>query len=382
MSTNTYLRERVARATYVAAPSLGLIVRQRIAAAVLAELKAELAPQAELVALFPNRMPEVDASDAPTHWYHKGWNDCRTQALHARASQPQASHLGRWFCDGPNGHFWADDLETARRLVSLIDKDDDLTVTEVKQPQPYRWLDESLKWRTDPPTEVLGERCIDGGACHHSCKECCFRRECCSPLSGYAGPWAYPAQQPQAEPVVWVDTETLNAIVDHKRLVAVIFSGGGAGRTPLGRIAVPQPVACRPECADGCPPMTVCDTCQGVGGKDAPQPQAEPVGEWAMVERAAIVGICRILERDGDEHWAAAELRQLLRAAPQPQPQPQASLNEPFGNSERLPQPRPQASAEDVAIIRQFAERTGWPVEEAAWKRIETDMNRLLGVKS
>jgi hypothetical protein len=59
-----------------------------------------------------------------------------------------------------------------------------------------------------------------------------------------------------------------------------------------------------------------------------PQPQAEPVGEWAMVERAAIVGICRILERDGDEHGAAAELRQLLRAAPQP-----------------------QASAEDVALV-------------------------------
>lgn len=50
--------------------------------------------------------------------------------------QPQASHLGRWFCDGPNGHFWSDDLETARRLVNMIDKDDDWTVTEVPQPSP------------------------------------------------------------------------------------------------------------------------------------------------------------------------------------------------------------------------------------------------------
>lgn len=41
-------------------------------------------------------------------------------------------------------------------------------------------------------TEVLGKTCIDGGKCHHACKERCFRRECCSPLSGYAGPWAYP----------------------------------------------------------------------------------------------------------------------------------------------------------------------------------------------
>lgn len=50
-------------------------------------------PQAEPAAFFPNRLPDVDASDAPAHWYHKGWNDCRTQALHARAPQPQASRV-------------------------------------------------------------------------------------------------------------------------------------------------------------------------------------------------------------------------------------------------------------------------------------------------
>ncbi|HZW25150.1 MAG TPA: hypothetical protein VFF26_06685 [Gallionella sp.] len=39
--------------------------------------------------------------------------------------------------------------------------------------------------------EVLGETCIDGGKCHHACADRCFRRECCAPLSGYSGPWAY-----------------------------------------------------------------------------------------------------------------------------------------------------------------------------------------------
>lgn len=41
--------------------------------------------------------------------------------------------------------------------------------------------------------EVLGERCIDGGACHHSCEKRgrCFRRECCDPFSNYKEPWAY-----------------------------------------------------------------------------------------------------------------------------------------------------------------------------------------------
>jgi len=47
--------------------------------------------------------------------------------------------------------------------------------------------------------EVLGSRCIDGGSCHHECKEKCFRRECCEPLSGYAGPWKYPTPSAQSE---------------------------------------------------------------------------------------------------------------------------------------------------------------------------------------
>lgn len=42
--------------------------------------------------------------------------------------------------------------------------------------------------------EVLGERCIDGGVCHHDCKTRCFRRVCCGHFSDYTGPWAYPAE--------------------------------------------------------------------------------------------------------------------------------------------------------------------------------------------
>lgn len=32
--------------------------------------------------------------------------------------------------------------------------------------------------------EVLGERCSDGGTCHHRCESTCFRKDCCVPLSG------------------------------------------------------------------------------------------------------------------------------------------------------------------------------------------------------
>ncbi len=51
--------------------------------------------------------------------------------------------------------------------------------------------------------EVLGESCIDGGKCHHNgyCtgEGKCFRRECCSPFTGYEGPWKY---EEEPEPVV------------------------------------------------------------------------------------------------------------------------------------------------------------------------------------
>ncbi|MBB3017625.1 hypothetical protein FHR70_000665 [Microvirga lupini] len=47
--------------------------------------------------------------------------------------------------------------------------------------------------------EVLGERCIDGGTCHHDCKTRCFRRECCTHFSDYTGPWAYPTEAQRHE---------------------------------------------------------------------------------------------------------------------------------------------------------------------------------------
>jgi hypothetical protein len=144
----------------------------------------------------------------------------------------------------------------------------------------------------------------------------------------------------------------------------------------------------------------------------APQPQ--PVGEWAMVERAAIVGICRILERDGDEHGAAAELRQLLRAAPQPQAEPVgewvmvpreptpamhraynravSTMSEQWAAMIDAAPPRPQASAEDVARIDDFIKirlrcsiyglnpgSVGWANE--AWQRIRADYERMGVVK-
>ena len=55
------------------------------------------------------------------------------------------------------------------------------------------WLAEQTEEHAEADTtEVLGERCIDGGKCHHHCTDRCFRREACVPFSDYSGPWAYP----------------------------------------------------------------------------------------------------------------------------------------------------------------------------------------------
>ena len=72
-----------------------------------------------------------------------------------------------------------------------------------------------------PAPEVLGERCIDGGKCHHQCESKCFRRECCGPLSGYTGPWKYEAMPAQpdlaAQPVAWIQSNHLDNIRrDHR----------------------------------------------------------------------------------------------------------------------------------------------------------------------
>lgn len=41
---------------------------------------------------------------------------------------------GRYLCDGPEGHFFCDDLKLARGLVNAYDKDDDWTITDMMNP--------------------------------------------------------------------------------------------------------------------------------------------------------------------------------------------------------------------------------------------------------
>lgn len=41
----------------------------------------------------------------------------------------------RYFCDGPQGHFWIEDINMARRLLDIIDPDgEDWTITDTKMP--------------------------------------------------------------------------------------------------------------------------------------------------------------------------------------------------------------------------------------------------------
>lgn len=69
--------------------------------------------------------------------------------------------------------------------------------------------------------EHLGSTCMDGGTCHHDCKDKCFRRECCVPLTLAldAGlsmeQWKYPEAAPQA--VQDAEPETREALA--KRLI-------------------------------------------------------------------------------------------------------------------------------------------------------------------
>lgn len=53
----------------------------------------------------------------------------------AALSQTAGVHEpGRYFAGGPQGHFFADDLQLARDLVNLYDKDDDWTITDLRNP--------------------------------------------------------------------------------------------------------------------------------------------------------------------------------------------------------------------------------------------------------
>lgn len=42
--------------------------------------------------------------------------------------------------------------------------------------------------------EIVGERCADGGKCHHNCLSKCWRRDSCLPLgaSGLQDDWTTP----------------------------------------------------------------------------------------------------------------------------------------------------------------------------------------------
>lgn len=62
-------------------------------------------------------------------------------------------------------------------------------------------------------TEDIGHTCIDGGKCHHNCKDLCFRRECCSPFSDYSGPWKYEDTQVQIAGLTSA-CSTLSSLVD------------------------------------------------------------------------------------------------------------------------------------------------------------------------
>jgi len=53
-------------------------------------------------------------------------------ARKALDASPKGGSRGRYFCDGPEGHFFCDDLKLARDLVNGYDKDDDWTITDLQ----------------------------------------------------------------------------------------------------------------------------------------------------------------------------------------------------------------------------------------------------------
>ncbi len=62
-------------------------------------------------------------------------NDLPNLPKDAALSQTAGVHEpGRYFAGGPQGHFFADDLQLARDLVNLYDKDDDWTITDLRNP--------------------------------------------------------------------------------------------------------------------------------------------------------------------------------------------------------------------------------------------------------
>lgn len=63
------------------------------------------------------------------------WIEERARDYGAALSQTAGvAEPGRYFADGPQGHFFADDLQLARDLVNLYDKDEDWTITDLRNP--------------------------------------------------------------------------------------------------------------------------------------------------------------------------------------------------------------------------------------------------------
>ena len=87
--------------------------------------------------------------------------------------------------------------------------------------------------------EHLGSTCMDGGRCHHDCKDRCFRRECCVPLTLAldAGlsmeQWRYPEAAPQA--VQDAEPETREALA--KRLIADVQVADTIATSACQRVA-------------------------------------------------------------------------------------------------------------------------------------------------
>jgi hypothetical protein len=80
------------------------------------------------------KLPELPL---PDYWLPGGYTADQMQS-YARAAVEQAKPEGVeavWFCDGPEGYFYHDDLGMARKLVNLIDPEgDDWTITNIANP--------------------------------------------------------------------------------------------------------------------------------------------------------------------------------------------------------------------------------------------------------
>jgi len=75
-------------------------------------------------------------------------------------------------------------IELDTRLQAIADAHE--AVVLGRQTGDYQWEAVAIKQR-DTLLDALNEdnrRCPDGGACHHSCTDKCYRVECCGPLSG------------------------------------------------------------------------------------------------------------------------------------------------------------------------------------------------------